>query len=171
MNAQPQRHLYSVPSGDDADTPLWLQVANAATAARPRDHAATLRLFKVLIDYMPTDDPRTLYYLGHAYLRAGNPMAAASFLEFALKKGLPSPNRGRARLELASALRQIDHVAEALECLDSGMDDPASSAFADALAAYKIVILHDSGQHRTAAHTAVFRLAPHLGRLVDDPLP
>lgn len=170
MNAQPQRHLHSVPRAN-APEPLWLQIAEAASAGRPRDHAATLRLFTALLDFMPTDDPRTLYYLGHAYAQADNPVAASSFLEFSLKRGLAAPDRGRAYLELASTLRHIDHVADALEWLDAGIADPASKSFADALTAYQVVILHDSEQYRAAAHAAIQRLAPHLGRYIPDPLP
>ncbi|MFT8636922.1 MAG: tetratricopeptide repeat protein [Pseudoclavibacter sp.] len=170
MNAQPQRHLHSVPEAG-APEPLWLQIAEAASAGRPRDHTATLRLFTALLGFMPAEDPRTLYYLGHAYAQAGNPVAASSFLEFALKKGLAAPVRGQAYLELASALRHIDRVAAALEWLDAGIADPANAPFADALTAYQVVILHDSEQYRAAAHAAIQRLAPHLDQYIPDSLP
>lgn len=171
MSALARRHLHSVPAGAGAAEPLWLQVAEAAERAQPTDPCATFRLMGQLLEFMPQDDPRTLYHLGHAAMRAENYAAATTFLEFSIKRGITAPHRGVAYLELTSALRRIDQVSTALEYLEQGMHDAEIGSFADDLAAFEVVILHDAGQHRAAAHTAVSRLSPHLDELIPDLLP
>ena len=165
------RRLHSIPSAAGDGDPLWLRIAEAAGREPSAAPQATLRLFTALLDFMPDDDPRTLYYLGQAYFAAGGMDAAASFLEFSLKHGLQGHLRGLAYLQLASSLRRIDRVAEALEWLDAGERDRGVREFCDDLVAFRIVILHDTGQDAAAVHVAVHHLSPHLGSVVPDLLP
>jgi len=90
---------------------------------------------------------------------AGREAEAIPRYREALHAGLVDPERSRAIVQLASSLRNVGELDEALGLLDRDGLDPA---LAPSVAAFRALVLRDLGRHDEALATALHALAPTL---------
>jgi tetratricopeptide (TPR) repeat protein len=95
---------------------------------------------------------------------AGREAEAIPLYRDAIALGLVDPERSRAVVQLASSLRNVGELDEALDLLDTG--GVGSSALdpelAASVAAFRALVLHDLGRHDEALAAALGALAPTL---------
>ena len=87
-------------------------------------------------------DPRIAYELAGAHDSAGDEQAAVPLYEEALAAGLREPHRHRAQLQLASSLRNVGRVDEAVAVID---DLAARHPDSLGVAAFRALVHHDAG--------------------------
>jgi len=93
----------------------------------------------------------------------GHPDLAIPFYRYALDIGLEGERRRRAVIQLASSLRNLGAVEEAVGMLEAERKD-TSDYLADELTAFLALCLADVGREREAAGLALSTLAPYLSR-------
>ncbi len=87
-------------------------------------------------------DARIAYELAGAHDSAGDEQAAVPLYEAALAAGLREPHRHRAQLQLASSLRNVGRVDEAVAVID---DLAARHPDSLGVAAFRALVHHDAG--------------------------
>jgi cyanophycin synthetase len=87
-------------------------------------------------------DARIAYELAGAHDSAGDEAAAVPLYEEALSAGLREPHRHRAQLQLASSLRNVGRVDEAVAVID---DVAARHPDSLGVAAFRALVHHDAG--------------------------
>jgi cyanophycin synthetase len=87
-------------------------------------------------------DARIAYELAGAHDSAGDEAAAVPLYEEALAAGLREPHRHRAQLQLASSLRNVGRVDEAVAVID---DVAARHPDSLGVAAFRALVHHDAG--------------------------
>ena len=109
-------------------------------------------------------DAVALYELAGAHDEAGREAEAIPLYREALVRGLVDPERSRAVVQLASSLRNVGELDEALALLDGDGDDAAAldPELAASVAAFRALVLHDLGRHGEALAVALATLAPTL---------
>jgi cyanophycin synthetase len=107
-------------------------------------------------------DARAAYELAGALDAAGREAEAVPLYEGALAGGLPEPHRHRARIQLASSLRNLDRHAEAIALLDTLATERPESA---AVAAFRALARLDAGQPDAVVADLIDAL---LARATDD---
>ena len=109
-----------------------------------------------------TDSPAdaiAAYGLAGDHDEAGREAEAIPRYREALDLGLVEPERSRAIVQLASSLRNLGELDEALALLsDPGLD----LELAPSIAAFRALVLHDLRRHDEALATALSALAPTL---------
>lgn len=142
---------------------VWADAAN-----RPDDEVAAA--VDALVAERPADDPEALFEAASARDFTDREAEAEPLYRQALDAGLAEPYRGRALIQLASTLRNLDRASEAVDVLLLGFaDQPEHPLRADADAFLALALL-DAGAPRAALETALHALAPHLaeyGRVID----
>lgn len=95
---------------------------------------------------------------------AGREVEAIPRYREALTAGLVDPERSRAVVQLASSLRVVGELDEALALLtpDGDADPALDPALAASVAAFRALVLHDLGRHAEALAGALGALAPSL---------
>ena len=93
-------------------------------------------------------DARIAYELAGAHDSAGDEQAAVPLYEEALAAGLREPHRHRAQLQLASSLRNVGRVDEAVAVID---DLAARHPDSLGVAAFRALVHHDAGGRRARA--------------------
>lgn len=95
---------------------------------------------------------------------AGSEVEAIPRYREALTAGLVDPERSRAVVQLASSLRVVGELDEALALLtpDGDADPALDPALAASVAAFRALVLHDLGRHAEALAGALGALAPSL---------
>ncbi|MBO3129579.1 tetratricopeptide repeat protein [Dermatophilus congolensis] len=96
----------------------------------------------------------------------GRPDLAVDGYRTALDQGLESYESRRARIQLASSLRNLGHLEEGLKVL-SNETDPLGDGLDDAVVLFRALLLTDLGYEREAVATLVHALASHLPRYVN----
>lgn len=109
------------------------------------------------------DDPVALFERAGARDSAGLEAEAEELYRRALDGGLSDALRTRAVIQLASTIRNLGKVDEALELLATEYARP-SDELRDEAAAFYVLALVSAGQERLAASIALETLAPHLSR-------
>jgi len=110
------------------------------------------------------DDPVALFERAGALDSAGLEREAEELYVRALAGGLDEGRRQRAAIQLASTIRNLGRVDEALDMLREEYDRADPSPMRDAVAAFYALALASSGQPVAAASIALTTLAPHLPR-------
>lgn len=110
------------------------------------------------------DDPRALFERAGARDSAGIEAEAEELYRAALSRGLPEEQRSQAVIQLASTLRNLGRVDEALELLEAEYAHTEGTALHDAVAAFLALALVSAGEPERAAAVALQALAPHLPR-------
>lgn len=137
----------------------WRERVDAVWAAATDDNEAeTVAAITALAAERP-DDPVALFELAGAHDYSGAEAAAEPLYRRALSAGLDEPYHGRAVIQLASTLRNLGRLDEAVELL-SGFD--GDHPLHDAASAFLALALHSRGDHGAALATALAALAPHL---------
>lgn len=123
------------------------------------DPSGSIARMRHLVSERPEEDPRALFELAGAHDALGLEQEAIPLYRQALAEGLVGTDALRARIQLASSLRNVGESAEAVRILESmphaGGDEGARQAFL-ALA------LHDQGRYGDSLRTALLALVPTL---------
>lgn len=105
------------------------------------DHGERVAMAAALYGQLP-QDPRAAYEYAGALDAAGREAQAVPLYEAALAAGLPEPHRHRARVQLASSLRNLDRPLEAIALLDQLASERPESA---AIVAFRALARVDAG--------------------------
>lgn len=107
-------------------------------------------------------DPLALFERAGARDSAGLEAEAEPLYRHAIDAGLTGSERVQAHVQLASTLRNLGRPLESLALLDA--IEPEAGELRDAVAAFRVLALVDTGDARHAASVALTVLAPHLAR-------
>lgn len=119
---------------------------------------------------LPDGHPVAAFERAGAWDTTGHSDRAVPLYQRALDDGLAGYRRRRAVIQMASSLRNLGQVDQAVAVLEAERDlDPATldeqtRGLADAVSAVLALCLADSGREREAVSVAVAALAPHLPR-------
>ena len=105
------------------------------------------------------DEALAVFEIAGELDEAGREAEAIPRYREALEAGLVDPERSRAIVQLASSLRNVGELDEALTLLDAAVLDAGLAA---SVAAFRALVLHDLGRHDEALATALGALAPTL---------
>ena len=123
-----------------------------------------------LADELPEGDPIAAFERACAWDSTGHSDRAVPRYRWALDHGLTGYRRRRAVIQMASSLRNVGQVEQAIAVLEAerGIDpatlDEHTRTLADAISATLALCLADAGREREAVSIAVAALAPHLPR-------
>jgi tetratricopeptide (TPR) repeat protein len=112
----------------------------------------------------PEDDPVALFERAGARDSAGLEAEAEVLYRRALDGGLDEERRTRATIQLASTIRNLGKVDEALAMLRAEYEREPRGPLHAAAAAFYALALVSSGEAERAASIALAALAPHLPR-------
>lgn len=118
----------------------------------------------VLASERPDDDAVALFERAGARDSAGLEGEAEVLYRRALEIGLDDHRRTRATIQLASTIRNLGKVDEALTLLRGEYEREPRGPLHDAAAAFYALALVSSGDAERAASIALQALAPHLPR-------
>lgn len=130
--------------------------------------------FRAAIDALaaelPDGDPDAMFERAGAWDSTGHSDVAVPLYEQALERGLSSPHRRQAVIQLASSLRNLGRAEESVALLQAERDtdprllDPSEVQLADAVSAFLALALVDVGRKREAVSIALGALGPRLPR-------
>jgi len=141
----------------------WRDRVEAVWAAADGvDESETLAAIDALVAERPADDPVALFEAAGARDYAGLEVEAEVHYRAALANGLAEPERGRAIIQLASTLRNLDRQEGALGLLRDLLNEHPDHPLAGAARAFAALALFDEGMHADALREALTALAPHL---------
>ena len=95
---------------------------------------------------------------------AGRPDEAVPLYRRALELGLDEEHRPQAVVQLASSVRNLGDIDEALRLIESEHRDHPGAPYRDEVAAFLALALVSAGDARRGASVALTALAPHLRR-------
>jgi len=121
-----------------------------------------IELIDALASERPSSDARALLERAGARDAAGLESDAAPLYRAALEAGLDDGHRAQAVIQLASTLRNLGHVDEAVRMLRAEVDRQPASPLRDEACAFLALALVSQGSPREAASLALLTLAPHL---------
>jgi tetratricopeptide (TPR) repeat protein len=110
----------------------------------------------------PGDDAVALFERGGARDSAGREAEAEVLYRRALEIGLDDDRRARAVIQLASTIRNLGKVDEALSPLRAEYERSPGTPMNDAAAAFYALALVSAGEPQLAASVTLRALAPHL---------
>ncbi|WP_166022962.1 tetratricopeptide repeat protein [Streptomyces chilikensis] len=116
-----------------------------------------------LADELPDDHPFALFERACAWDSTGRSDLAVPLYERALEGGLDGYKGRRARIQLASSLRNIGRADRGLELLEPELDAP-SDELDDAVRATMALCLSSLGRDREGLSLVLEALAAHLPR-------
>lgn len=123
--------------------------------SKPQEMLASMR---ALVDERPEGDARALAEWGGVHDALDLGAEAVATYRRALAAGLNTEEQHRVTLQLASTLRNVGHVDEAIELLEH-LDAPE---LGDAPAAFLALALHSAGRPNEALRIALTALSAHL---------
>jgi hypothetical protein len=112
---------------------------------------------------LPPHSAVAAFERGAGFDSTGDPAAAVERYREARRLGLTGIRRRRAAIQLASSLRNLGELPEALALLQAERQRP-SDELDDAVVACLALVLADFGREREALSLALGALAPHLPR-------
>jgi tetratricopeptide (TPR) repeat protein len=112
---------------------------------------------------LPAGDPRAAYERGGAWDSTGQPDRAIMLYRESLAAGLPDPYRRQCVIQLASSLRNVGALEEAIALLTAEVER-TSDQLDDAVRAFLALALSSAGRDREGLSLALTALAPHLKR-------
>jgi tetratricopeptide (TPR) repeat protein len=116
-----------------------------------------------LADEFPSGHAIATFELACAQDSTGHPAEAVPLYRAALSAGLTGTRRRRANIQLASSLRNLGEVAEAINLLEAEMKRE-SSVLDDAVRAVLALAYSSAGRDREGLALVLEALAPHLPR-------
>ncbi len=143
----------------------WQQRIDAVWAsADQHTDAEVLAAIDALVAERPVDDPVAQFEAAGARDSAGLESEAEPLYRRALDLGLEEPFRGQCVIQLASTLRNLGRVDEAIALLQDTFASDDGHPLADSAAAFMALCLATKGDERQALAMALVTLAPHLPR-------
>ncbi len=149
---------------DDVLLRDWAARVDALWADEQLSDAERVDAMERLAAERPHGDARALFELAGAHDSAGNEAAAEPLYRQALDAGLDEDLATQARIQLASTIRNLGKIDEALDILRDAFARREGSALDDAVAAFYALALSSAGEDRRALSIALETLAPHLTR-------
>ncbi len=141
---------------------------NTRVAAVWEDDAMTdedrIAAIDALAAERPAGDAVALFERAGARDSAGQEQAAEPLYRAALEAGLDDERRPQAVIQLASTLRNLGKLDEALRLLQEEYEGAPDSPMRDAAAAFYALALVSAGDAVRGAAIALAALAPHLPR-------
>ncbi|NLJ53476.1 MAG: tetratricopeptide repeat protein [Intrasporangiaceae bacterium] len=119
------------------------------------DDAARIAAGEALGERFP-EDARVLYERGGTFDAAGREEDAVPLYEAALAAGLKEPFRHRCRVQLASSLRNLGRLEDALAHLDAAVQSHPDSL---GIAAFHALARHDAGESTGALRDLLLTIA------------
>ncbi|QEO15820.1 tetratricopeptide repeat protein [Agromyces intestinalis] len=110
------------------------------------------------------DDARAVFERAGARDSAGRPDEAVPLYRRSLELGLDDEHRPQAIVQLASSIRNLGDVDEALRLIEAEHRDHPEAPYRDEVAAFLALVLVSAGDARRGASVALTALAPHLRR-------
>ncbi|MDQ1128712.1 tetratricopeptide repeat protein [Microbacterium sp. SORGH_AS_0888] len=141
----------------------WQTRVDAVWEDATLDDEARLAAIAALAAERP-DDPVALFELAGAYDSAGQEADAEPRYRRALAVGLDEQRRVQAVIQLASTLRNLGRLDEALGMLRAEAERTHDGGMDDAVAAFLALALASVGREREGLAVALAALAPHLPR-------
>ncbi|MCH6229412.1 tetratricopeptide repeat protein [Microbacterium sp. CFH 31415] len=142
----------------------WNDRVAAVWADEGLDDAERVRLIDELAAERDEDDGRALFERAGARDSAGLEAEAEPLYRAALEAGLDDELRTQAVIQLASTIRNLGELDEALDLLRAEYERDPGAPLRDAAAAFYALALVSSGEAVRAASVALTALAPHLPR-------
>ena len=139
----------------DARVDAWYQ--DSFDESRPEDSVAGMR---DLLARHPEASALATFELAGVHDSLGLEDQAVPLYERALAEGLDDAHATRARIQLASTLRNLGRTDEALALLSV----PSDSGYDAARRAFLALALHSAGRHDEALRQALEALIPTLPR-------
>ncbi|QJS14583.1 tetratricopeptide repeat protein [Streptomyces argyrophyllae] len=151
----------------DAVNQNWEDRVTAAWAAfdeYPEERAHEFRsLIDTLVAELPDDSPLGPFERACAWDSTGHSDKAVPLYREALARGLDGYKGRRARIQLASSLRNTGQAEEGVKLLTPELDAP-SDELDDAVRAALALCLSSLGRDREGLSLVLGALAPHLPR-------
>jgi tetratricopeptide (TPR) repeat protein len=142
----------------------WEQRLAAAWSRYDTLSAAEFRaLIDALAAELPTDSAVAAFERAGAFDSTGRPERAVPLYRLALERGVVGVRRRRAKIQLASSLRNLGRPEEGVTLLTPELTAEHDD-LDDAVRAFLALCLADSGREREALALALGSLAPHLPR-------
>ncbi|WP_157001252.1 tetratricopeptide repeat protein [Agromyces laixinhei] len=110
------------------------------------------------------DDARAIFERAGARDSAGRPAEAVPLYRRALELGLDEEHRPQAVVQLASSIRNLGDLDEALRLIEAEHREHPDAPYRDEVAAFLALALVSAGDARRGASVALAALAPHLRR-------
>lgn len=139
------------------------QVADVWASFDQLDQAAFLARMERIVGSQPASDGSGLYERASAFDSTGDSDLAVPLYQQALERGLAEERRRPATIQLASSLRNLGRVEEAVSLLTTERER-GSDPLDDAVVGFLALALADVGREREALSLALGALAPHLPR-------
>jgi tetratricopeptide (TPR) repeat protein len=154
-------HTLLMETTDEADwegrlADLWGRLAELG-------QAGFVLAMRQLVAERSDGDPVALFELGAAYDSTGSPQEAADLYKLALQAGLAGLRRRRARIQMASSLRNLAQPQQAADMLFEELKHP-SDELDQAVAGFLALALADLGREREALSFGLGALATYLPR-------
>ena len=125
--------------------------------------AAFVAQVDALAAELPAGDAVGLFERGAARDSTGHPQEAVVLYREALRAGLTGLRQRRAAIQMASSLRNLGQVEEALALLTTELH-AASDELDDAIRGFLALVLVDLGREREAVALSLIALSHHLPR-------
>lgn len=146
------------------DATTWQSRADALWAEFDQHTEADfIQRIEALAAERPAGDALALFERACAQDAAGSETQAVALYQSALAAGLPGVARRRARIQLASSLRNVGAADEAVQMLRDELALPAD-ALTGAVRAFLALALADVGREREGLMHSLTALAPLLPR-------
>ena len=142
----------------------WQQRVDAVWADESLTPDETITAIDRLAAERSADDAVALFERGGARDSAGREADAEGLYRRALELGLDDERRTRCVIQLASTIRNLGKVDEALALLRVEYERDPGTPMNDAAAAFYALALVSAGEPDRAASVALRALAPHLPR-------
>lgn len=142
----------------------WQSRVDAVWADETLDAAEVIRRIDALAGERAADDAVALFERAGARDSAGLEAEAEVLYRRALEIGLDDERRTRATIQLASTIRNLGKIDEALALLRAEYDRDPRGPLHDAAAAFYALALVSNREPERAASVALQALAPHLPR-------
>lgn len=142
----------------------WQARVDAVWADPSLNNAEVVDRIDELATEWPEDDALALFQSAGARDSAGLEARAEPLYRRALQGGLPESERAQATIQLASTLRNLGRIDEAIALLRAELAEHPDGEFAGAAAAFLALALASRGDAAEATRTALLALVPHLPR-------
>lgn len=147
----------------DADAGWERRIAALWAQLEDHDERDFVARVDELVAELPADSAIGLFERGSALDSTGHSDRAVPLYRAALDAGLVGERRRRATIQMASSLRNVGEVNEAIELLSAEVGAETDN-LDDAVRAFLALALADAGREREAVGVALAALSSHLPR-------
>ncbi|MCD2497213.1 tetratricopeptide repeat protein [Microbacterium nymphoidis] len=147
---------------DSAEFAAWQERIDAVWQDRSLSDEERIERIDLLASELGADHPVALFERAGARDSAGREQEAEPLYRAAHAAGLDPRRRTRAVIQLASTIRNLGKVDEALALLAAEHDLTRGGALHDEASAFYALALASAGQPNDALAVALTALAPHL---------